>query len=79
MKKEVKAAQKAEDFEKLVVVLEKVSTLAPKGYDEWSSIAKAGAEAAKQKDADAVKRACKSCHKKYEDKFIAEHRTEELL
>ena len=79
MKREVKAAQKAGEFEKVAAALEKVSGVAPKGYDEWSSLAKAAAKAATAKDAGALKKACKNCHDKYEDKFKEEHRTEKLL
>lgn len=79
MKREVKAAHKSDDFEKLTAALLKVSKVAPVGYDKWSSIALTGVEAAKKKDSEAAKAACKSCHKKYEDKFKEEHRTEELL
>ena len=79
MKREVKAALKAGEFEKAAAALEKVSGVAPKGYDEWSTMAKDAAKAANTKDADAIKKACKTCHDKYEDKFKEEHRTEKLL
>ena len=79
MKHKVKAAQKAGDFEKVAAALEKVSRVAPKGYDKWTSIALSGVKAAKKKDADELKTACKTCHKKYEDRFQEEHRKEKLL
>lgn len=79
MKHEVKAAQKAGDFEKVAAALQKVSGIGPAGYDEWSSLAKNAVEAANKKDADALKSACKTCHKKYQDKFHEEHRAEKLL
>ena len=79
MKREVKAPLKAGEFEKAAAALEKVSTVAPKGYDEWSSFAKSAAKAVNTKDAGAIKKACKTCHDKYEDKFKEEHRTDKLL
>jgi len=78
MKREVKAALKAGEFDKLAAALEKVSKVPPLGYDEWTKIALSGVEAAKQKDGAAAKKACKTCHDKYEDKFKEEHRTDKL-
>ena len=79
MKKHVKASLKAGEFEKVAAALEKVSGVAPKGYDEWSGFAKSAAKAANSKDGAAIKKACKTCHDKYEDKFKEEHRTDKLL
>jgi len=78
MKKQVKPAFKAGEFDKLAAALEKVSKVPPQGYDEWTKIALSGVEAAKKKDGDTAKKVCKTCHDKYEDKFKAEHRTENL-
>lgn len=78
MKREVKAALKAGEFEKLAAALEQVSKVPPQGYDEWAKFALAGVEAAKKKDQKAAKESCESCHDKYEDKFKEEHRTEKL-
>lgn len=79
MKHEVKASLKAGEFDKVAAALEKVSGIGPAGYDEWSKMAKSAVEAAKKQDADALKAACKTCHKKYQDEFHEEHRTEKLL
>lgn len=79
MKREVKAALKAGEFDKLAAALEQVSKVPPQGYDEWTKFALSGVAAAKKKDAAAAKETCESCHDKYEDKFKEEHRTEKLL
>ena len=78
MKREVKAALKAGEFDKLAAALEQVSKVPPRGYDEWTKLALSGVAAAKKKDAAAAKEACEACHDEYEDKFKEEHRTEKL-
>jgi len=78
MKHEMKPALKGSEFDKLAAALEKVSKVPPQGYDDWTKIALSGVEAAKKQDAKAAKKACESCHDKYEDKFKEEHRTEKL-
>ena len=55
------------------------------GFDfvkvDWCGGDKEGLDAptAYKAIADAIKKACKTCHDKYEDKFKEEHRTEKLL
>jgi len=78
MKREVKPALKGREFDKLAAALEKVSKVPPQGYGEWTKLALAGVAAAKKQDEAASKQACKDCHDKYEDKFKAEHRTDQL-
>jgi hypothetical protein len=74
MKANTDAALNARDFPALALALEKVSGFAPPGYPNWESVAKDGADAARVEDLDAVKAACRSCHKQYKDRYKREMR-----
>jgi hypothetical protein len=74
MKANTSAAMSAEDFDGLAAALDKVVTFAPAGYENWASIAKDGANAARDRSLDGVKAACRSCHQQYKDKYKKEMR-----
>lgn len=75
MKANTSPAMSAEDFEGLAAALDKVATFAPpEGYANWASIAKDGANAARDGSLDGVKATCRSCHRQYKDKYKKELR-----
>jgi hypothetical protein len=75
MKANTSPAMSAEDFEGLAAALDKVATFAPpEGYANWASIAKDGANAARDRSLDGVKATCRSCHRQYKDKYKKELR-----
>ncbi len=75
MKANTAPAMSAEDFAALTKALDKVSTFAPPGYANWASIARDGADAARVQDLDAVKAACRGCHRQYRDTYKQEMRS----
>ena len=74
MKANTAPAMSAQNFEGLGMALNKIVTFAPPGYTNWASISRDGADAARAKDIDAVKAACRSCHNQYKDKYKKEMR-----
>jgi hypothetical protein len=74
MKANTGLAMSHEDFEGLAAALDTVATFAPDGYTNWASIAKDGANAAREQSLDGVKATCRSCHRQYKDKYKKELR-----
>jgi len=72
MKSSMTAAVSSGDGAKIGKALDHVASKAPAGYADWSKIAAAGAEKARSGDIKAAKDvACKACHEKYQDQFVA--------
>lgn len=72
MKKSMKAMAKlksSEDWDALASALDGLKGKGASDMGEWDSIATAGAEAARKKDADGVNKTCKGCHKQYQKVF----------
>jgi len=63
----------AKDFKALVGIFNRIATMGPPGYPNWSSIAKNGAQAAQSEDNDGCKAACRQCHDQYKAKFKADY------
>jgi hypothetical protein len=78
MKANTSPAIFANDFETLAIDFEKVASFAPANYQNWSSIAKDGADAARARSLDGVKAACRSCHAQYKDRYKKEMRDRPL-
>lgn len=74
MKANAAAAMNAGDFDGLDAALTRIATFAPPGYPNWASIARDGADAARAQSLDAVKAACRGCHKQYRDRYRTEIR-----
>jgi hypothetical protein len=62
------------DADALAKAFDYVASHAPKGYSDWSKIAKGGADAAKAKKVEDAKKACKGCHDEYKAKYKDEMR-----
>jgi len=62
------------DAAALAKAFEYVASHAPAGFSDWSKIAKSGAEAAKANKIDDAKKACKTCHDQYKNKYKEEMR-----
>jgi hypothetical protein len=62
------------DADALAKAFEYVASHAPAGYADWSKIAKSGADAAKAKKVEDAKKACKTCHDTYKNKYKDEMR-----
>jgi hypothetical protein len=83
MDENLQAALDAGDLAKLARGLAHVPKLVPDsswnaGPQGWSTIAEAGAAAAKSGDGDAAKQSCKSCHKAWRSKYKASFRPRAL-
>lgn len=60
------------DFPGLERALGALAGVAPKGYANWASIAKDGADAARVRDLEAVRAACRGCHLSHRTKYRRE-------
>jgi hypothetical protein len=69
----------AGDLDDLATTLDQLTTLAPPGYPNWVSIAKDGANAAREASLEGVRGACRGCHEQYRTKYKEELRTRALL
>jgi hypothetical protein len=78
MKANMSPAVLSSDFDALAVAFEKAATFAPAAYQNWSSIAKDGADAARAQSLDGVKGACRGCHAQYRDRYKKEMRDRPL-
>ena len=64
------SAARAVDFEGLRKMLQLLAEKPPSGdYPKWSSIAQAGADAARNQDIKGVKKSCRDCHDAYKERF----------
>jgi len=62
-----------QDFPTLQASLQLVADKPPPGdYPNWSTFAKAGADAAGKSDLKGVKKSCKDCHDGYREKYKKE-------
>jgi cytochrome c556 len=90
MKRNTSAAVTTRDYEALEEAFHAMERFAPSadplvvaaalsaGYPNWASIARDGAQAARIRDLDAVKAACRGCHEQYKAKYKAELRARTL-
>jgi hypothetical protein len=74
MKAAMAPAAASGDAADLAAKFDYVAARAPAGFDNWASIAKAGAAKAKAGDVDGAKVSCKTCHDQYKAKYKAEVR-----
>jgi hypothetical protein len=74
MKSTLQSYQRSQDYDRLATALDELATKQPAGYDEWGSIAKRGADAARKHDAEAVRESCRTCHDGMRDRFKQELR-----
>ncbi len=68
----------AQDFAALATALDTVAAFAPPGYQYWASIARDGAEAARAQSLDAVRAACRGCHRQHRANYKREMRDRPL-
>lgn len=78
MKQHMKGEMRPGDLPEVARALDTVVTFAPKGYDNWASIARDGATAARGGDLDGTKASCRGCHQQYKSKYKAELRSRPL-
>jgi hypothetical protein len=71
MKDNTAAASEAGDLPALAKALDAIVRMAPAGYDNWVSISKDGAAAARAGNLDAARASCTGCHRQYKNKFKA--------
>ncbi|HKQ68451.1 MAG TPA: hypothetical protein VJT73_03890 [Polyangiaceae bacterium] len=67
------------DFSPLAKSFDRLAVAAPRGYDEWSTIARGGAFAARARDLAGVQTSCRACHDRYRAQFKAELRSTTIL
>jgi hypothetical protein len=70
MKSVMGKAASGGDAQKLAAALTTVASKPVAGYSQWTSIASAGAAAAKAGDIPGAKESCKKCHGLYKKKYI---------
>lgn len=78
MKQHLKGDMRPGDLAEVARSLDTVATFAPSGYDNWASIARDGANAARGGDLDGTKASCRGCHQQYKSKYRAELRARPL-
>jgi len=78
MKANTEPAMNAQDFAALATALDTVAAFAPPGYQYWASIARDGAEAARAQSLDAVRAACRGCHRQHRANYKREMRDRPL-
>ncbi|MBX3206414.1 MAG: hypothetical protein KF764_15175 [Labilithrix sp.] len=66
------------DLPGLATALDKIAAFGPPGYDNWASISKDGAAAARSGDLAAAKASCRSCHDQYKQKYKTEIRARKI-
>lgn len=71
MKSVMAAASSSNDGDRLAKALTYAAGHAPPGYDEWATIARAGATKARTDDIEGAKASCKQCHDKYKEGYKA--------
>jgi hypothetical protein len=69
MKTVMGTAASSGDGAKLADALNIAAGKPPKGMDQWTALAKAGAAKAKANDIDGAKLACKQCHDLYKEEY----------
>jgi hypothetical protein len=60
------------DLDALAAAFDQIATFAPApaaGFDNWVSIAKDGADAARAASMVGVKGACRGCHQQYKERY----------
>jgi hypothetical protein len=78
MKANTLPAMNAQDFAALATALDTVATFAPSGYQYWASIARDGADAARAQSLEAVRAACRGCHRQHRANYKREMRDRPL-
>jgi len=78
MKANTLPAMNAQDFGALATALDTVATFAPPGYLYWASIARDGAAAARAQGLEAVRAACRGCHRQHRANYKREMRDRPL-
>jgi hypothetical protein len=78
MKANALVAINAKRLDRLEEVLWRIAALAPGEYPEWGSIARAGAEAAKNGKLEDVRVSCKKCHEAYRAPYRRDHRLDRV-
>jgi hypothetical protein len=79
MKSTLRPEMQSARFEPLALAFDKLAT-SPSFPDQgWKAIARKGALAARARDLDGVREACRSCHDGYRPRYRAERRNQPLL
>jgi hypothetical protein len=79
MKENMKPALDQGDTARLAQTFDQVAAHAPAGFNGWDTIAKKGADAARQGDVKTVKAECKACHDDLRSRFRKEIRDKPLF
>jgi hypothetical protein len=81
MREHTAAAWRQGDSTALAAALDQLVTFAPKepAYENWASIARDGADAARAGSVDGVKAACRGCHDQYRNPYKDWMRARPLL
>ena len=79
MKENMKPALDQNDTARLAQTFDQVAAHAPAGFTGWDTIAKKGADAARQGDIKTVKAECKACHDDLRSRFRQEIRDKPLF
>jgi hypothetical protein len=81
MREHTAAALREGDSAALAAALDQLATFAPKepAYENWASIARDGADAARAGSVDGVKAACRECHAQYRNSYKGEMRARPVL
>jgi hypothetical protein len=79
MKENMKPAFDQKDMARLTQTFETVAAHPPAGFTGWDTIAKKGADAARQGDMATVKAECKACHDELRSRFRQELRDKALF
>jgi hypothetical protein len=66
------------DYDRLSSALSRVATMAPPGYTTWSEISRRGALAARARDPEGCRAACKACHDEHRARYRSELRDRPL-
>jgi hypothetical protein len=74
MKATLQAYQRTSDYPRLGRSLEELAAHAPQDYSHWRDLAEHALRAADDRDAEALREACKNCHQMYRARYRRERR-----
>lgn len=69
MKATLQSYVRSQKYDRIATSFERLSKVAPIGYEEWSKISAQGVKAAQQKNKAGVMASCKICHDTYRKEF----------
>lgn len=79
MKATLQSYARSQKYDRIATSFERLSKVAPIGFEEWSKISVQGVKAAQKKNKAGVMASCKSCHDMYRKEFRKSFRYKRIL